>query len=384
MTTSIPTVYLPKVDENLIVASSVGAIIAIVFIIIILCHITFQVHKQLNNPNAKKIQFVQTDIGKRIMIASYIALILYFLSCISMAFIRHNALIGDSYNPYKNCNIGWILVYHGNSAAKTVIYSIFICRLYISFKHSEFAVPKIQLIIVLSIVWIILLFLIISTASIIALKSPLINGITPNGTIFCGTPDTWPPLFRECVILILLSDILFNFYILYAFVSRLRKIRKKWINTLFEENSKTNQSPDTSIQSSQKQHSRLSSTNLNLSDSSDKKSAKKILKLSRLMMKLTYLVLLAVFSSWIAWGLATFYTLASLLYTFDVIVNSICLWLLLSTSEHIWKKAVVIFYYPCCCFALCPSLKNVDEIDHVVKQIEIKPRSSTNVTNYEE
>ena len=98
------------------------------------------------------------------------------------------------------------------------------------------------------------------------------------------------------------------------------------------------------------------------------------------MMKLTYLVLLAVFSSWIAWGLATFYTLASLLYTWDIIINSICLFLLLSTSERVWKQAVNICYYPCLCFVLCPSLKKVDEIDGVVKQIEIKTqRSSSNM-----
>ena len=388
MTNSVPTVYLPQVDESLIIASSVGALIAIVLIISILFHVTYQIYKQLENSNnGKKIQFVQTKVGKRIMAATYVALILYLLSCISMAFIRSNAIVGDSYDPYKNCNIGWILVYHGNSAAKTIIYSIFICRLYISFKHSSFAVPKLQLIIVLSIVWIILAFLIISTATIIGVQSPLISGITPNGIIFCGTPDTWPPLFRECVILILLSDILFNFYILYAFISRLRQIRMKWTDALFEE-SKTQKSRDSSIglhlpspksssigiPKSQLSKSQLSSTNI--AEANDKQSAKKILRLSRLMMKLTLLVLIAVFSSWIAWGLATFYTLASLLYTYDIIINSLCLWLLLSTSESIWKKFVTIFYFPCCCFYLCPSLKKVDEIDGVTKVIEIKTQKS--------
>ena len=325
--------------------------------------------------------------------------------------MRSTVISGAQHEPSNICVFGWFTSQQFNGYAKSVIYTTFLYRLYVSFRSTANPIPYKQLIGMLSFLWIFIIILTISALVIISIHEPFFEVETIRyGFKFCGATE-FPPGFNQLLFAIVVVEFIMNIYILYAFISRLHEVRKKLIEQFYKEDVKHSELDTYASQSGTTTPSpnvvstiltRSSETPLTpvSSDRSSKlapmspksvatihettesmktmKSAKRILKLTRLIMKLTYLVVLTLVSGWIYWGISSVYSWASLLYPWDLIMNTICLWFLLSINESKWNVAVRICYYPCLCNFLCPTIKEqkVPGIDKVIElRVEVKSKS---------
>ena len=391
-----------ETDEDLIILATVGGIIGIILLIAILIQTSYEWHKIRNerrSNSSKRPSFMASKPGRNILFMTYLSLGFYLCSCISMVFIRSTVISGSNHKPSDVCVFGWFTSQQFNAYAKSVIYTTFLYRLYVSFRSTANPIPFKQLIGMLSFLWIFIIILTISALVIISIHEPFMEVETIRyGIRFCGAKE-FPPGFDELVLAIIVVEFIMNIYILYAFISRLHDVRKKLIEQFYDEDVKlseldashsgtlattTTPTPETpraiSSARSSKRSSNFGSMHIStksvaaIHQTTDSTqtiiSARRILKLSRLIMKLTYLVVLTLVSGWIYWGISGVYSFASLLYPWDLIVNTICLWFLLSINGSKWNVAVKICYYPCLCNFLCPTIKE-QKTQVVEKVIEV-------------
>eukprot|EP01083_Nonionella_stella_P006277 18274_1 len=345
--------YLSGVDEGIIIGSVVGGSLGIIMVIILCTHMIHECIKKRCDRTVSKNTFIKTKQGTLIMAMTYTAFALYLISLISMTFLRTSAILGDGYTPNTLCTFTWFASYPLNGYAKLMIWNTFLYRLYVSFRATADPVSKKLLICVSLFLWIFCILLTVIAFIIISNHDPFIEVYTADHHIaFCGAPNQWPPGFTQILVAILAVEFIMNVYTLYAFVSRLYRVRKEWLRQLAEESNMRAQQKQLSVNEI---HRMISCNTYNIE--STMQYTNRILKLTRLIMKLNYLLLLTLISGWIYLGFSLYRPIASMLYGYDVIVNIVCLWFLLGLNENKWNMAVHYCYYPCCCHALCPTIR---------------------------
>jgi len=342
-------------DEAIIILTTIGGTMAILLIISIFAHLVYTLRRLNTHPESfskERVAFMLSKQGKAIMIMTFVTLALYFSSVVSQVFLRSSAMSGSSPSPGALCTLSWFIAHFGNVFAKSMIWTTFLYRLYVSFRSLW------QPVCTLCSLWLIIFALSASMLNLMVSNNPMESMSTPSGSLtFCGLvaahSEEWPEGLEQLNVLIVFVELVMNVYIIWAFVSRLRTIRKALIKQFLSDAPRhiASQTISESMQS-------LASFTSNVS-SSTKNSLTRIMSLSRLIKKLTFLVSLSMVSSWLYWGVLLVYPFAQLLYVFDVMVNVMCLYFVLSINAQKWNTAVYICYYPCCCHLLCPTIKEV-------------------------
>ena len=88
-----------------------------------------------------------------------------------------------------------------------------------------------------------------------------------------------------------------------------------------------------------------------------------IVKLHNLIKKQSILAFIAIISSLFLWGGSAYYPEFFLLqYGWDILINSICTWLMMNTSQKYW----IFFKTYCCCCRICyPKLNPLEPLETV-------------------
>ncbi len=82
------------------------------------------------------------------------------------------------------------------------------------------------------------------------------------------------------------------------------------------------------------------------------------------MIKLCILVTLSVAVTWTYIFVGIYSIDIAFAVSWSLLVDCICMFLLFSSiTEPYWKVLVQLFYFPCCCWRLCPSIKQGDDLD---------------------
>lgn len=285
------------------------------------------------------------------------------VSLVCTVLLRSSLISGavfPDYSPSLLCTLTYFVGMQFNNYSKTMIWSTFLYRLYVSFRWTADPITLQRLICILSMLWgfmlslsALLLYLVSSSGS----ESMELLYSRGSHISFCGLSSSLSLGLYVVVYGTIAVELVTNIYILWAFVSRLRSIRRSLKRQFREEAPKhlrqlgfTESFNNDSIMS-------LHSIRSDMASPSTKNSIENIVKLTRLMMKLTYLISLSLLSGWLYWAISALYPFAVLLYALDVMVNVVALWFILSINAGRWNKAVRRCYTPCFCHRLCPEIK---------------------------
>ena len=296
-----------------------------------------------------------TTTPKYIYTLAFMTLSLFILTPISQMFLRCNFVIGASLNPCDIALFAYFLYYFPYSMGQCCLSTLFLYRLHATFKRSQYSIQPRKNILIAAI------FLTFS----LALSFLLIFARKEFVTI--STADT---KYKYCANIHVDNinyvgwlggyavQTLYNIYILYAFIRRLYKIRETMLNCFESEKCKSAAEPT----------------------KADIVRYKRILKLNRVMIKMLFLVLCSVLFTWIYLFVGIVSIDIAYAVSYSIIIDTVCMWLLLSSiTQSYWDKLVNLFYFPCLCFVICPSIKDCDENDmkHLIKKhIEMNSRGS--------
>merc|ERR1712154_695250 len=103
----------------------------------------------------------------------------------------------------------------------------------------------------------------------------------------------------------------------------------------------------------------------------EKRSIMRIIKIKNIMKKQTILVCIALMSSIIYWLVSIWYSPISIQSGWDIIINSLCIWLMFGSAENVWNW---ISRYICChiCYR---DLKHIKNDNHIEKEYNIEQPS---------
>lgn len=266
------------------------------------------------------------------------------LTPLSQAFLRSNFVSGKSFDPFNICYFSYFMYYFCYSMGQYTLSTLFLYRLHVTFFKSQYKMARrtnICVAIVFGTLSLMFVFILLfSEKEFVDIKTAEDDGFTYCTNINADDINYLGWLGGYAI------QTLYNIYVLYAFIWRLYKIRQSMLHSFESDRSKTRQ-PSTS----------------------DLNAYKRILKLNRLMIKMCFLVILSILVTWIYLFVGISSVVVAFTISYSIIIDTVCMWLLFSSiTQKYWDNLVFIFYYPCLCFKICPSIKNTSDQD--MKQLK--------------
>ena len=283
---------------------------------------------------------------KWMYILAFITLGLFILTPLSQAFLRCNFVSGTNFDPYTICYFSYFMYYFPYSMGQWTLSTLFLYRLHVTFFKSQYKIQRRTNIVIASIFGTLsLLFVCILLFS----KKIFVNKNTKdNKYTYCTNMNEDSINYLGWLGGYAIQTI-YNIYVLYSFLWRLYKIRKSMLNSFDTERSQT-------------------------PSQSDINAYKRILKLNRLMIKMSFLVIFSILFTWFYIFVGIITINIAFAVSYSIIIDTICMWLLFSSiSDKYWNYLVYVFYYPCFCYKLCPSIKNDQDTDikHMKSHIDV-------------
>ena len=394
-------------SEALLISGVVGSFFALIIGISSITFIFYNIFKKNGTSDieiSETSSMVMSRSGKHMLRFVISGLIVFLLPPISFAFLKSNVITGDNSNPFDYCELSWFLEYFGYEVGKLLISIFLIYRLYSSFDNSLYHIPK-KYITYTFFIFIPLLMLIYVILVLLAIFLPdkqfgLI--VTLNkGYIYCGYNHI-SVVFVFCHCTSFIREIGFGSFILYTYISRLHAMNihakeikmtsSKKAKTKTNKKKKKSTNKKTSKKSGKKSPNQKSTETLTqqkgkkkapkvieldndfVSDDDDeeeakKKSMTKDLKFNMqnrrsLIIRYVILIVIMMISSFSSQILLCIMEYPSFYVSFDIILHTVCLTLILWFSQSIWKKIVNTFYCICLCKYCCPVM---DKTDIVIK-----------------
>eukprot|EP01084_Bolivina_argentea_P218474 370744_1 len=344
MALQIATGYSPT-----LFAASIGNIIALIVNTTLLSNLLYHYNAIFHNNNSKS--------TVRSNKSAYMLVIIY-LTCgsiqiCSLLFIRTNAITRISPDQFTllQCRIGFALNWLGIFGSVSMVYVVFIHRIYIVFKGSVYEYKRYCFILLYCMI--ITLICVTAILRIIEyINEPILSLIfdQTNYILFCRHALTSTQL-RAVSIVFIIYIMFMDITLLYMFTSNLYLVHRDRIK-IFVENHRNQES---------RQQMHLSSGYLSMAvvhETIKKKNTEynlfmrhdveKLFALHDIIKKQTILTCIAILSSVTLWSFIAYDNVYFLLIPWDVSVNTICVWLMLKSSKHYWiccKR-----YGPCVCF----------------------------------
>ena len=382
--------------------SSIGGFIGIFICGVLLIHVgkhyyhkfysTANIHKQSDNQRKEKI----------LLNLFIVYLVSSFIICILYAFIRSNTFtqIDVSSWTIAQCAIG----YYGSFGLVifnklTIMYPIFLYRIKLAFQGTAYQYPSW----VFKTFWIILVIqciifqILFFYGAVIGIKTSQweLHTFLPTNMTFCGGSNDYHLTLLIALGLGALSEFINTLILLYMFIKKLRALHIAAINQYITEINKyssthhentINIPSDTRTRTASVENTTTTTTTSGSGDvhthspdiqigvtpecvgdvqteSVPKRRTQKeqdaidqVVMLRDLMKKQTVLVSIALCSTMILWLLSLLSTDISKQVCWDIIINSVCLWLTFGYSEKYWiwcKK-----YFICWCCYNCKICKN--------------------------
>ena len=316
--------------------------------------------------------------------------------CLNYGLIRSNFITRLSEQKWTihQCAIGYFVSYTSLSINKAFMNGLFLYRIHLTFNNTSYEYNKIflQLLYVMFLCSIVIAqciayYNISSIASI-----PWLLLITNDGYIYCSTDKGIP--FNQVIALLLGAglEFMFSAILLYLFISKVRRMKKTLLEQLVEEALETTHDRQIEMEETQIQpiNNRMSSVmTYSKNDSeaevdtpiprssvdvssfgsvrrslrrqrtisiSEEDSLRRILKIHKLIKKQCILVCVALISSMAFWILSAVWNeFMSIMFAWDVMINSICIWLMFGFNDKYWS--ILTSYCVC---KLC-YINNYDE-----------------------
>ena len=103
-----------------------------------------------------------------------------------------------------------------------------------------------------------------------------------------------------------------------------------------------------------------------------KESIYRIIILHKLAKKQAILASIAILSSFSYWIISIIDSIISLQAPYDILINSVCVWLMFGCSHKYWKFCTKY----CCCFLCYNKLNKIVKMEKLREANQIRPRSS--------
>lgn len=371
-------------QEQLLIVGVFGSFLALFVVLISISFITFSIIKQnglSDTEISETSSMVMIRSGKHMIRFVISGLIIFLLPPISFTFLKSNIISNnDNFNPFDICELSWFLEYFGYEIGK-LLFSIFlIYRLYSAFDNSLYHIPK-KYITYTLLIFLPLLVLLYIILVLLALFLPTkqfgISVTMDNGYIYCGYNHV-SVVFVFCHFASFIREIGFGSFILYTYIKRLYAMNqlsnpnKKFPSKKKEANKakkakKAKKTTKTTSETNKKKKDKpkiIALDNDFHSDDEDSQEKKtktmtkdlKFNMLNRRSLIIRYVILIVIMSlsSFTSQVLLCIIDYPSFYVSFDIIVQTVCVTLILWISAPIWKKLVDTFYCICCCKYCCP------------------------------
>ena len=369
------------IQEQLLI---IGIIASFLGLIIISMSISFIIFNIIKRNGLSDIEISETSSivmkrsGKHMLRFVISGLILFILPSISFIFLKSNIISNnDDFDSFNICQLSWFLEYFGYEVGKLLISIFLIYRLYSSFDNSLYHIPKkyITYTLLIFLPLLILFYIIlILLAVFLPQKQFNINITLNNGYIYCGYNDI-SIVFIFCHCASFIREIGFNSFILYTYIKRLYSMNQQ-SNKIKLTLSKKKKSKSTKKELKKKESTKKTNNkkkdkpkiialdNDFYSDDEDSEQKKtktmtkdlkfNMLKRRSLIIRYVILIVIMSISSFTSQILLCIIDYPSFYVSFDIIVETICITLILWMSAPIWKKLMDTFYCICCCKYCCP------------------------------
>eukprot|EP01084_Bolivina_argentea_P287462 493270_1 len=390
-------VFWDDLSETLLVTGVAGSCISLIIVLSSLIFVIYHIIKKNGSSDTEISQtssMVMQRSGKNMLRFVIIGLIVFLLPPISYAFLKSDIILGNNFNPFDICELSWFLEYFGYEVGKLMISIFLIYRLYASFDNSLYHVPKkhVTYTFFIFIPLLVLLYIILVLLALFLPDKQFGLNITyKNGHIYCGY-NYVSIVFVFCHIAAFIREIGFGCVILYGFISRLhamnmqakginiraskkvkgkkKKMSKKKKSTKTSKKKKTKTAKTSEKNAIKKKTKHLQAIELendfysDASDIDDEESQKKktmtkdlkfnMLERRGLIIRYVILIVIMIISSVISQILLCVVGFPTFYISFDIIIQTVCLVLILWISQGIWYKMVNMFYCICLCKYCCP------------------------------
>eukprot|EP01084_Bolivina_argentea_P218473 370743_1 len=328
-----------------LLAASIGNIIALILNTALLSNLLYHYNTTFRTSSLSRSTLRPNK-------SAYILVILYLsfglIQMCSLLFIRTNVftrISADQFTPLQ-CRIGFSLNWFGIFGSVSMLYVVFIDRIYIVFKRSIYEYKRYCF----TILYCIIITFVCVTAMLRIheyINEPVLTLIfdKTNCILFCRNQA--PTQLRAVSIVFIIYIMFMSITLLYMFTSKLYLVHKDRIKYFVENHRNEESRQQMSYLSVAVVHDTIKN-GTEADKSFMRYDVERIYGLHDLIKKQTILTCIAILSSVTLWSFIAYDNVYFLLIPWDVSVNTICVWLMLKSSKHYWiccKR-----YGPCVCF----------------------------------
>eukprot|EP01083_Nonionella_stella_P011896 33727_1 len=251
------------------------------------------------------------------------------LVCVEWAFTRNNFFTASSFTALR-CAIGFYGCYILFTINKILLYCLFLHRLRLIFSHGTFRYPPMLYRVLYGYLFIgvpVLAGAFCVNSAYIQTKWILVHS-NYSHSMFCTPNEAYDSLVRKIIVTVFaISEFGGNTVLLFVFVKGLSALttRLSLVKNIEKPMVKLEQKKQTPVIDSDMEF---------------------IIQIRQLMKKQTILICITVCSSVLLWVFGLVHVSALRLIGFDVMINSICVWMTFKTSNTYWNCCRK---YGCCC-----------------------------------